>query len=293
MDFSEYQLRSGLTDQQPNRKKKDAGLLIPLLGLAGETGSLLSEYKKKIRDGQIYEGFDDKASEEIGDILWYLSNVASRLGLSLDAIARQNLLKTEERWPIEQQKGKRPMLDSEYPESEQLPRKAKIRIYEDKNTGAAHMELLGDQCIILGDKLTDNAYEDDGYRFHDVMHLAHWAVLGWSPVIRRMLGRKRKSNPLIDEVEDGARAAIIEELIIAFIYSNAREHSFYEGARHLDSDMLSTITKICGHLEVKIRLSSQWERAILQGYRAFRAVKDSKDVVVQIDVNQGALRVQK
>ena len=38
----------------------------------------------------------------------------------------------------------------------------------------------------LGNDLMDNAYEDDGYRFHDVFHLACAAVLGWSPVLRAL-----------------------------------------------------------------------------------------------------------
>ena len=46
----------------------------------------------------------------------------------------------------------------------------------------------------IGDELTDNAYKDDGYRFHDVFHSAYVAILGWSPVIRKLLKRKRKSK---------------------------------------------------------------------------------------------------
>jgi hypothetical protein len=46
----------------------------------------------------------------------------------------------------------------------------------------------------LGDDLTDNAYVDDGYRFHDVIHLALIAHLGWSPVVRGLMRRKRKSK---------------------------------------------------------------------------------------------------
>ena len=48
-------------------------LMVPLLGLAGEAGSLLTEYKKWLREGDRYRPFSDQVSEEIGDILWYLS----------------------------------------------------------------------------------------------------------------------------------------------------------------------------------------------------------------------------
>lgn len=258
--FDTYQSLSVQTDQQSDKRKGDQGLLIPLLGLAGETGTLLAEFKKKLRDKQFYEGFNAKAEEELGDILWYLSNVASRLGLPLSKIATKNLLKTQERWPVELDTTKRRDFDAEYPDSERLPRKAKIRIFQDSNK-IARLELLPD-CCLIGDKLTDNAYKDDGYRFHDVMHLAHWAVLGWSPVMRKMLGVKRRSKQEIDEVEDGARAGIIEELLVAFVYSDAQQRALYEGVRHLDSEMLSTIKRLVMHIEVRERPARDWESAI-------------------------------
>ena len=65
--------------------------------------------------------------------------------------------------------------------------------------------------VPFGEELTDNAYDHDGYRFHDIFHFAYAAVLGWSPITRALLRRKRKSRPLVDEVEDGGRAAVIEE----------------------------------------------------------------------------------
>ena len=98
MDFDEYQDTAALTDQF-REKHEESDLMIPLLGLAGETGTLLSEFKKKIRDRESYEGFNDRAEEELGDILWYVSNIASRLNLSLSTIASKNLQKTSERWP--------------------------------------------------------------------------------------------------------------------------------------------------------------------------------------------------
>ena len=76
--------------------------------------------------------------------------------------------------------------------------------------------------ILVGDAVTDNSWEPDGYRFHDVLHLAHAGILGWSPVLRRMLNRKRKYDRRIDEVEDGARAAIVEEAIAKLVHSYAR-----------------------------------------------------------------------
>ena len=54
-------------------------MLVPLLGMVGELGELLAEYKKWLRDGQAYALFPDRAREELGDLLWYLSNTATKV----------------------------------------------------------------------------------------------------------------------------------------------------------------------------------------------------------------------
>jgi hypothetical protein len=180
--------------------------------------------------------------------------------------------------------------DEEYPESEQLPRELKVSVAEEEVGKIARLRLLP-EGVLIGDQLTDNAYDDDGYRYHDVMHLAHMAVLGWSPVLRRFLKRKRKSNPTVDDVEDGGRAAILEELIVAFVYANARERRNYDAIKHLDSEMLSTIRRLVSHLEVRKRRTQDWERAILQGYAAFRHLIQNRRAILSIDLRKRELKV--
>jgi NTP pyrophosphatase (non-canonical NTP hydrolase) len=294
MDFDYYQEAAAGTDQFAGQNvKKDEGLMIPLLGVAGETGTLLAEFKKKIRDRESYEGFQEKAEEELGDILWYLSNIASRLGLSLSEIASKNLQKTNERWPITGDTAEMFLFfDEGCPPKEQLPRSIKVRVFESEAGKRAHMQIHPDGPA-LGDSLTDNAYDDDGYRFHDVMHLANMAVLGWSPVIRSLLRHKRKSQPKTDEVEDGARAIILEELVVAFVYGNAKERKYYENIKHLDSEMLSTIKRIVRHLEVGARRTKDWEDAIFQGYTAFRHLLAKKEAVLHLDLRKRKLTIVK
>jgi hypothetical protein len=125
------------------------------------------------------------------------------------------------------------------------------------------------------------------------MHLANMAVLGWSPVLRALLKLKRKSQSQTDEVEDGARAIILEELVVAFVYSNAKERRYYDKIRHLDSEMLSTIKRIVGHLEVGRRHTKDWERAILQGYAAFRHLLAKREAVLQLDLRKRELTIVK
>jgi len=291
MDFDEYQDTAALTDQF-REKHKESDLMIPLLGLAGETGTLLSEFKKKIRDRESYEGFNDRAEEELGDVLWYVSNIASRLDLSLSTIASKNLQKTGERWPTGAESHEIfRSLDDAYPPSEQLPKRIRIRVHEHESGKRARMSL--EDGTPLGDPLTDNAYEDDGYRFHDVLHFGHYAVLGWSPVIRALLKRKRKSNPQADEVEDGARAMILEELIVAFIYSNARERKYYAGVRHVDTELLTTVKRLVAHLQVKTRRGKDWEEAILKGYAAFRHMISARDATFELDMETREIRILK
>lgn len=290
MDFDYYQEAANGTDQFSSNQE-DSGLMIPLLGVAGETGTLLAEFKKKIRDGESYEGFRSKAEEELGDVLWYLSNIASRLNLSLSEIASKNLQKTNERWPVVGDDGGLfPLYDDELPTSEQLPRVMTIRLFEKQAGEQAQMQVHPDGELI-GDSVTDNAYVDDGYRFHDVMHLANMAILGWSPVMRTLLKRKRKSQPKIDEVEDGARAAILEELVTAFIYSNAQERRYYEDIKHVDSEMLGTIKRIVAHLEVHSRRTGDWESAILQGYTAFRHLLKYRHGVFELNLRKRELLI--
>lgn len=74
-------------------------LLYPVLGLAGEVGELLNKVKKNYRDsGGIYTHADRNALiAELGDILWYVSEVATQLSVELDRVATDNVLKLADR----------------------------------------------------------------------------------------------------------------------------------------------------------------------------------------------------
>ena len=137
----------------------------------------------------------------------------------------------------------------------------------------------------FGAELTDNAYDPDGYRFHDVFHLAYAAVLGWSPITRALLRRKRKSRPLLDEVEDGGRAAVIEEGVAALAFDYARRHHMLEGVSVLDFQLLRTIKDMTSHLEVKQCTTGEWEQAILQGFKVWRAVLAARGGRIAVDLD--------
>ena len=66
----------------------------------------------------------------------------------------------------------------------------------------------------IGNVLRDKSAEPDGYRFHDAFHIGLMTKIGWSPVMRNNLNLRRRSNPDIDEFEDGGRAIVAEESFV-------------------------------------------------------------------------------
>ncbi|MEZ5972600.1 MAG: pyrophosphatase [Hyphomonadaceae bacterium] len=85
LGLNEVQQVTQTTDQ--NSRTGADGLGLTLLGLFGETGSLLSELKKKQRDQDAYYGYRESVIEELGDVIWYFSNTTLRAGLQLSALA--------------------------------------------------------------------------------------------------------------------------------------------------------------------------------------------------------------
>ena len=294
MEFRDYQLAAAETDQVTEDDEKSK--LVPMLGLAGEVGTLLSEYKKYLRDGGAHQRFEEEVAEDLGDLLWYIANVATKFGLDLSDISKANLEKVNKRWPSRQthvergSRGKAQSLDASYPPDEQLPREFEIEFSELCDGDSARV-LVRRNGIKIGDELTDNAHNDDGYRFHDVFHLAYAAVLGWSPVVRKLLGVKRKSEETTHEVEDGARARIIEELISQLVFRYASDHDFLQGIKTLDYHLLKTIKSLVSDREVNVRALYEWENAILAGYRVWRKVYDQRGGTVKVDLNQRSIEV--
>ncbi len=290
MELDQYQRLANQTDQQPDTESIETGprsILVPLLGMAGEVGELLGEHKKWLRDGDSYKLFPERVKEELGDLLWYLSNVATKHGLTLSEVAQYNLDKTGRRWqPLGAGKGKIRLFDDGFPPAERLPRTMEISIAEE--SGIAITTIDG---VKFGDPLTDNRYENDGYRFHDICHLSYASILGWSPSLRALLRRKRKSDRKVDEVEDGGRAIVIEEGISAMVFSYAERRNFLEGAESVDYDLLRTIKDMTAHLEVRARTEGEWERAIMKGFDIWRQVKAKGKGQLHADLERGTIEL--
>jgi NTP pyrophosphatase (non-canonical NTP hydrolase) len=89
MDFKEYQERAKKTAAYPDEYL----LIYPALGLCSETGEFANRVKRVIRDRTPIN--NEEAVDKMGDILWYLNQLATELGLSLEEIATRNIAKLE------------------------------------------------------------------------------------------------------------------------------------------------------------------------------------------------------
>lgn len=374
--MDDFQTQARRTDQ--NERGGMEGLRFPLLGLFGETGSLLSALKKKQRDRAAYIGYRESVLEEFGDVLWYLSNIAGRANLKLSELARKlpsdgndwskgashafvtfadlqsfhasaeppagsvyeqrlielagkvgrllddvaldriernrdaltahlveilralvsaadeagvaleevalrNLEKTRSRWPKPDERIATPLFDEDDDPEEQLPRRIEMNMMERGRDGKRYvrMQLNG---VNIGDRLTDNKTEADDYRFHDVFHLACAAILGWSPVTRALLKVKRKSQPSVDENQDGARAQLVEESVSTWIFAHAQELDYFQSIDSLDYPLLKAIESQIKGYEVERCPLWLWEKAILDAYRVFRCLREQRKGMVIADL---------
>jgi len=403
MKLDEYQKQARKTDVVKNDGQKD--FLVPLTGLIGEVGSLISEYKKYLRDGKAYANFTEHMQEELGDTLWYIATLAGRYNLKLSQIvnhtlmlrsptlaplldeedkekifgdgykvkeeelngfqeqarllqrfdvpeqinlfaalmetsnkagelidkimhlknfeeqqtlmtiglgsllwqlsyiasireiklsdvAKFNLDKIVSRWPGDNPEHT-PLFDEEYPEHEQFPRNIEIVFKGYKSLNGKDFTIMSCNGIQIGARLTDNTYEDSGYRFHDAIHYAFIAILGWSPVMRGLFNLKRKSNDETDEVEDGARAGIIEEAVVILTYDYASDQDMLKGQNAIDHSRIKIIQKLCRELEVGKCKPWEWCKAILKGYEMFRELRDNEGGVLLLDLNKRNIEYRK
>jgi len=89
VELAEYQRLSRRTAGYP----REAWLSYPALGLCGEAGEVADHAKKTIRDdgGAVSAARRAAMAAELGDVLWYVAQLATELGLDLEEIAQANL----------------------------------------------------------------------------------------------------------------------------------------------------------------------------------------------------------
>ncbi|TQM57854.1 nucleoside triphosphate pyrophosphohydrolase family protein [Humibacillus xanthopallidus] len=287
MDLRDFQQKALGTDQRDRADGEDA-LVVHLLGLAGEAGSVASEYKKHLRDGEAHAFWKARMRLELGDVLWYVAAVANDLGLDLNEIATANLEKTKARWQLTTCD----QLDANYPPGERLPRRGVVDLVVGQRDDGSDVVRMMVDGVQIGSDLTDASAVDDGYRYHDVFHLAFATLLGWSPVTRALMGRKRRSNPVVDEQEDGGRAVAIEEGLSAAVFAYAAQHDYLEGVERLDQSLLLQVEQLTGQMEVGVRTPAQWEHAILTAFTVWRRVRAAGRGRIVFDADAGTFKFE-
>jgi NTP pyrophosphatase (non-canonical NTP hydrolase) len=258
-----------------------------LLRLAGEIGLLLADHE----NGRVASNSSILARHLIA-IMRTLIQASNEAGVTLEAAAVKNLAKIFDRWP--QERIYPTPLDEVAEKEEQLPRILDIDIFERKVNGNVY---VFQRCngVNIGDRLTDNAVEADDYRFHDVFHYAYVAVLTWSPVIRSLFRLKRKSDSKVDEAQDGARATLVEEGIATWVFGKATAIDYFSnvGVGDLPFDMLKHVRQFTTGYEAERLPLWLWEEAILQGYSAFRFLREHRRGRLHIDMHNRRLTIEK
>ncbi len=235
----------------------------------------------------------------LGEIAWHLCAIASLYKLDMDDVAKANVQKTSAR----QEMGPpTPLHDQNWGEQEQFPRHFQIE-FRSITGDTSQMYWNGEK---LGDPLKDQHFEPDGYRFHDVMHLANAACLGWSPVLRDLMKIKRKSDQHAKEAQDGGRSAVVEELVVKLIHwegarraielhpdLSAEERPLFLDHEEIPFSMLKQVRELTIGHEVYANKYWEWERAIRQGYKVFELLRTHKGGWVYVDLVERALEFKR
>ncbi len=214
---------------------------------------------------------DDKLVVFAREYLHALGAAAVTFSAALEA----NLVKARGRF-IKPDPSTLPSFDTTFPPDERLPDHFEISIRQ-RSSGKTCLEWNG---VFIGDPLTDNIRDQDGYRYHDVFHFTNAAVLHWSPTFRALIKRKRKSHPKVDEAQDSGRAIVVEEGLSAWIFSCAKDLDFFDGQTGVSFDLLKTISQFVRGYEVETCPLQLWEDCILQGYEVFREIRRNQGGIV-------------
>lgn len=231
----------------------------------------------------------------LGMIMWHVAAIATLYGKTLDQVAEFNISKLKELYNVY---GENPTRlhdeGDEVPESQKLPRQFEVSFV---TVGAGRLQMYYDGKR-LGDELTDNSRKDDGYRFHDIMHLANAAKLGWSPVLRKLMNCKRKFSPIVDDSEDGARAQIVEEAVVKAIHSEGERicglgvynsstgpATLFTAKEQIPFSFLKLIKSFVRGLEVERNRLWEWQEAIVEGHKIYSALHKEGQGTVRLDLN--------
>ena len=257
-----------------------------LSDLASELVVCNGKLAEKLKD-------DGDVNAILADILMCLGAIASKFSLSLSQVAERNMEKTKMRFGKDY--SHLCLLDERFPDFEQLPRKLKVEIRQER-VGQASKAMLFINGFMYGNPLDDNiSGEEDYFRYHDIFHMSFVAHLWWSPSFRALLNKKRRSDPKVDKNEDGGRARLLEEGLVHLIFRYGRDNNFFDGKTNVrvTSSILNAIEAMVKGYEVQDRPLSLWNDAIINAFKVFLEVKKNGGGVLTIDMKNRKLRYKK
>ncbi|MEQ1785056.1 MAG: hypothetical protein ABMA14_27240, partial [Hyphomonadaceae bacterium] len=285
---------------------EERGRVELVLGLTAEVGSLAGIYKKFLRDRVSLVGQSGRLKQELGDVLWYVATIAESIDARLGEIAKANLRRVDDRYDaLAKAKAStyEKNFDAGFPSTEVFPRQMLFCLRDHSRVDNAgnslpHVDFSIERAepnafpngkeddgrkgrgftlgVAIGDPVNDNALVDDGYRFHDAVHVAFMAVLGWSPVMRELLRVKRASDGDVNRTQDGARARDLEEALSAILKEMSQSRNNFAERTDIDGEVRDIIRVVVSNLEVKDVPLWLWASAIHQGYTAMNALRKNK-----------------
>lgn len=281
LDLDLHEILIGLMQRENNKPDVVVGHEGANFSLSYEQVSSNSFDEALVQLGQITGNFLsieyvlDETEKKVHSFLQSFFDVLMLMGVEFGLVLNANISKVSSRF-IRPNNSELPTFDFGFPDFERLPDEFEIEFIQRTETRQA----IRWRGIFLGDPLTDSISGDDGYRFHDVFHFSNAAILHWSPTFRALLKRKRKSNSLIDETQDGGRAIVVEEGLTAWIFTIAKENELFANNESLTFDMLKNIAQFVKGFEVESVPLVLWEECILQGYEVFRYVVENSGGIV-------------
>lgn len=95
MEINEYQ-KIAMTTLNKELSKQDV-LINGVMGLCGESGEVIDLVKKHLHQG--HELNKDEVIKELGDVAWYIAEIAYALDVELETVLKLNIEKLKKRFP--------------------------------------------------------------------------------------------------------------------------------------------------------------------------------------------------
>lgn len=229
----------------------------------------------------------------LGEIAWHLCAIASLYSIDMDDVGAKNMEKASAR---QNDRKPTPLHDDDVPAKQQFPRRFEVE-FRSVDSETVQIYWAGKR---RGDPLRDQYSIKDGYRFHDVIHLANVAVLGWSPVLRDLFEIKREGKTKLEQ--DGGRSAVVEELVIKFVHWEASRRAkelhgdvpaydrpLFPDGEEIPFSLLKQVRELTIGHEVYENKYWEWARAIREGYRVFELLKQNSGGFVSVDLENREL----